>query len=322
MDIKKDSKRITAIVPAYNESERIGPVLDVLTSYRNFKEVIVIDDGSTDNTGDAARRYPVRYVRNDTNRGKGYSMDRAVRLAKGDIIFFCDADVKGLDHRIIDRITAPVLRGDTEMMIGMRNRKIYYMRFILAFIPLLGGERALTKRLWEMLPHYFKDKFKIEAGLNFYSKYYCKGFDYEVFKGLRQTIKEKKYGVLKGFKHRISMFYDIIAAQARLEFVDIPKNVKNRRLIIFRAVAESFGAVIGLLMVIAAQLGPVRFILSIFKKELVEDPNAPFVHFLLKVAYTTSESMILYLGIIIILNFSFLVMTLTRFLRLKKENIH
>ena len=318
MGNQKDRKRISAIIPAYNESERIGAVLEVLTTYENFKEVIVIDDGSTDDTGEIAKKYPVKYIKNKTNKGKGYSMDRGVKISKGDIIFFCDADVKGLNHRIIDKITTPVLRGETEMMIGMRNRKIYYLKFIITFVPLLGGERALTKRLWTRLPDYFKDRFKIEAGLNFYSKYYYNGFRYKVFKGLSQTIKEKKYGLINGLKQRFGMYYDILSAQTKLEFVDLPKNEKNKRLNMLGFFSELTAVVLGLLMMIAAKVGPVRFILSIFRKELIEDPGAPFVHVLLKIANTFSAHVFFNVGLIIfVLNLFFLVITLSRFLKMK-----
>src|SRR3989344_6020695 len=89
-----------------------------------------------------------------------------------------DADIIGLNHKIIDQITGPVLNKEVEMMIGMINRRIYYAKFILAFIPLLGGERALTKKLWLKIPRHFKNCFKIEAALNFYATYYGKGFGY------------------------------------------------------------------------------------------------------------------------------------------------
>ena len=101
MDYKKDREKVTAIVPAYNEAERIGAVLAVLTSY-GFKGVIVVDDGSTDNTKDVVSRYDVRYLKIEENSGKGKAMDYAVSKAQTSFIFFCDADLKNLTHEIID----------------------------------------------------------------------------------------------------------------------------------------------------------------------------------------------------------------------------
>ena len=54
MDYKKDRERVTAIVPAYNEADRIGGVLSVLTGYGFGEIIVVVDDGSTD---DIARKY-------------------------------------------------------------------------------------------------------------------------------------------------------------------------------------------------------------------------------------------------------------------------
>ncbi len=189
----------------------------------------MIDDGSEDNTEEIVKQYNVRYLKNETNRGKGFSMDRAVKVATTEFIFFCDADVRGLTHKIIDQITQPVLDNNVDMFIGMRNRKIYFVHAIMALVPLVGGERALTKTLWKKIPDYYKHYFRIEAGLNFYAKYYGNGFDYKVFKGMSQVIKEKKYGLWRGTEQRFRLYSDLIHAQLKLRLVDIPKSIQNKR---------------------------------------------------------------------------------------------
>lgn len=300
MDKQKNSQKITAIVPTWNEAPRIKKVLDVLVTYPNFKEVIVIDDGSTDNTEQIVKQYNVRYIKNETNRGKGFSMDRAVQEAATEIIFFCDADVSGITHHVIDQITRPVLERKVDMFIGMRNRKIYFVHAVMAIVPLVGGERALTKTLWEKIPNYYKHYFRIEAGLNFYAKYYGDGFDYKVFKGMSQVIKEKKYGFLRGTQQRFQLYSDLILAQLKLRLVDIPKSIQNKRKIL-RFVLQSFaGMVLGAVCLVAAKVGPRTFIYKIFYKELVEDPEAPFVHFLLRMAGTVSSDILIVIGFLLV----------------------
>lgn len=226
--VEKVDKKVTAIVPTYNEAERIGSVLDILVSYPGFDQIIVVDDGSTDNTAKIVKRYPVIYIQHHINKGKAQAMETGVSKAETNVIFFCDADITGLTTKIIDEVVLPVMAGKTDMFIAMRNRKIYFLRFILFFVPLLGGERALTKDLWHKLPIYYKQRFRIETALNFYAKYFGKGFRYKVFTGVSQEIKEKKYGLLKGLAQRISMFYDILSAQARLHLVEFPTVLKKK----------------------------------------------------------------------------------------------
>ncbi|MEX1997723.1 MAG: glycosyltransferase family 2 protein [Candidatus Andersenbacteria bacterium] len=207
------SPRITAIVPTYNEAKRLPTVLKVLTTFPRFHEVIVVDDGSTDATATVVQSFPVRYLRHSPNQGKGYAMDQGVQAAAGDIIFFCDADVRGLTHEIITATVTPVTTSRVEMFIAMRNRKIYFLHFVLNIIPLLGGERAITKRLWQKIPAYYKQRFRIEAALNFFATHEGRGFSYQVFPGLSQTIKEKKLGFWPGQLARWRMIRDVIAAE-------------------------------------------------------------------------------------------------------------
>lgn len=300
-NLNKTAAKVTAIVPAFNEAGRIEDVLQVLTTYKGFEEIIVIDDGSTDKTAAIAKRYAVRVLQNSTNVGKGRAMDRAVQAACGSIVFFSDADVRGLNHRLIDRVIEPVKRGETEMFIAMRNRNIYYLRLVLAFIPLLGGERALTKKLWQKVPVRYKRRFMIEAALNFYAKYYGQGFQYAVFRGLRQTIKEKKYGIWHGFVGRVRMFAEIIQAQLLLQFSDVPPTIRSGRAALMSALAAMGGVVVGAIVLVAAYSGPVQLVRTLFADELREDSAAPFVHLLLHFAGATSFQILFAVGLFITL---------------------
>ena len=90
------------MIPAYNEGARLGPtldrVLDFLRQQNWDAEVIVVDDGSRDNTADLVRQYAersgnVRLVQNPGNHGKGYSVRNGVLHAQGSLVLFTDADL-------------------------------------------------------------------------------------------------------------------------------------------------------------------------------------------------------------------------------------
>jgi glycosyltransferase involved in cell wall biosynthesis len=90
------------VIPAYNESERITASLDKILAYIAQNgwdaEVLVVNDGSRDNTADVIRQYErrspiVRLLENPGNRGKGYSVRHGMLQARGDVLIFSDADL-------------------------------------------------------------------------------------------------------------------------------------------------------------------------------------------------------------------------------------
>jgi dolichyl-phosphate beta-glucosyltransferase len=93
---------LSIVIPAYNEALRLGSTLEKVRQYlesRNYSgELIVVDDGSTDQTADLVqemRRHhqAVRVLRNESNRGKGFSVRRGVLEARGEMVLFTDADL-------------------------------------------------------------------------------------------------------------------------------------------------------------------------------------------------------------------------------------
>ncbi len=205
----KKKERISAIIPSYNEAKRIGNVLRVLAKTKILSEIIVVDDGSLDDTETAVKKFKnIRYIRNKENKGKGYSMDRGFRNTNADIIFFCDADVMNLTPEIIEDTIRPVLNKEVDMFIAIRGN---IMQKTIRLFALNSGERALRREVWEKLPKFYKHRFRIEAGLNYYVAKYGKGFGYRVFSH-SQPIKEIKYGFLKGTFLRWWMNFDVIMA--------------------------------------------------------------------------------------------------------------
>jgi glycosyltransferase involved in cell wall biosynthesis len=88
-----DVIRTTVVLPAYNEGAALPHVLDELGQYLDQSyEVLVVDDGSTDDTADVAERFPVRLVKHNSNRGKGVAIRTGIAEAQGENVVIMDAD--------------------------------------------------------------------------------------------------------------------------------------------------------------------------------------------------------------------------------------
>jgi len=216
--------QVSAIVPCYNEEARIKNVLNPLSKSEMIKEIIIIDDGSHDNTQEVVREFKkVKYFKNEKNYGKAYSMNKGVGKAKSSFIFFCDADLNGLTPKIIRSIVSPVTSKKYDMFIGVRNN---LMQKSWKLVALNSGERALTKKTWNEIPSFYKHRFRIEYGMNNLIKKNKGKIGYKVFP-YYQTLKEKKYGFLKGTFFRWWLNFDVFLAILRFNFYDRFSNLSQ-----------------------------------------------------------------------------------------------
>jgi glycosyltransferase involved in cell wall biosynthesis len=123
-----DGVRTTVVLPAYNEGAALPHVLDELGEYldRSY-EVLVIDDGSTDDTADVAGRYPVRLVQHVTNRGKGVAIRTGIAEAQGENVVIMDADATYPVPAIKEMVE---LLDDHDLVRGVRESEPESMPFV------------------------------------------------------------------------------------------------------------------------------------------------------------------------------------------------
>ncbi|WP_056933539.1 glycosyltransferase family 2 protein [Thermococcus barophilus] len=126
-----NGKRISVIIPAYNEEKRIGKVLQRMPDF--IDEIIVVDDGSEDRTSEVARELGAEVIRLEQNQGKGRAMSEGIKKANGDIIVFIDADGQHKPEEII-KLVEPIVNGEADFVIGSRLIKAQ-------------GERPLIRKI-------------------------------------------------------------------------------------------------------------------------------------------------------------------------------
>lgn len=109
------------VVPVFNEEATIGLVLDRLSMLDVDKEVIVIDDGSTDTTATVVRGHNSDLVIDHlpSNAGKGTAIRRGIQLATGDVLVIQDADLE-LSPDLISQLVAPIVAGEVDVVYGSR----------------------------------------------------------------------------------------------------------------------------------------------------------------------------------------------------------
>jgi glycosyltransferase involved in cell wall biosynthesis len=202
---------ITAIVAAYNEENTIADVLRALTTSPLIDEVIVVSDGSTDETVAISRTFDVRTIALRENRGKGYAMRVGVDYSSNDILFFVDGDMLNVTERTIESLVLPVLQDRSDMNIGVRHRGpvLDFLHLKMQCGPVLSGIRVMRREVFERVPPQYQERFKIEAALNCFCS--RSGFrqQHTIIYELGHVIKESKRGLADGLLARWEMSREV-----------------------------------------------------------------------------------------------------------------
>lgn len=202
---------VSVIIAAYNEAATVGRVVSEVIGHPQAIEVIVVDDGSTDDTARRAAAAGARVVRLGENGGKAAALEAGVAEAGSEVLLFLDADIAGLTHEAVSAIIRPVIDGDVDMHVGLRARKTLWLNRLLWIFPIIGGERALTRSIWELVPEQQKRGYRIEVALNYTAKRFGRGMSFALVAGITHRTKESKFGWRRGFVRRMHMIGQVVA---------------------------------------------------------------------------------------------------------------
>jgi len=161
-----NNRKTSLIIPAYNESDGIRVLLDKLQALGLFQllEVIVVDDGSTDDTYLIVKDYPVKVIRHGINKGYGAALKTGIRKSTGSQVVFIDSDGQH-DPKYIQPLVA--MLDEYEMVIGERTADSFQVK-----------HRKAGKKLIRWVGEYL-----VEQKLPDYNSGF-RGFDRDLIKGM------------------------------------------------------------------------------------------------------------------------------------------
>ncbi|MDD1774320.1 MAG: glycosyltransferase [Methanobacterium sp.] len=113
--VNSNNLSVSVIIPAFNEDKTVGQVVKTVKELDYIDEIIVVDDGSYDNTSRVAAEAGATVIQHTKNRGKGSAIKTGFKNSKGEIVVFLDADIENLTAEQVDKIIQPLITGEADI---------------------------------------------------------------------------------------------------------------------------------------------------------------------------------------------------------------
>jgi glycosyltransferase involved in cell wall biosynthesis len=134
-------RSVTCLIPAHNEAPRIAGVLEAVRDHPRIAQVIVVDDGSSDDTADVAARCGVDVLRLSPNRGKSAAIAAGLSRVTTSHVLLLDADLTGLRAADLSDLIAPVQAGRADATLSLRGNAPRLWHWL--GVDYITGERVL-----------------------------------------------------------------------------------------------------------------------------------------------------------------------------------
>ncbi|MTI67475.1 MAG: glycosyltransferase family 2 protein [Firmicutes bacterium] len=201
---------ITAVIPAFNEEKTIGEVIKTVSKVDIIDNIVVVSDGSKDNTANIAKGLDAEVLELSENIGKGGAIKRGINRSKGDIILFLDADLVNLKPKHIMDLLKPVISDNYQMAIGVFDSGRKVTDLAQKITPFLSGQRAIKRDVIEQISNLDVTRYGVELAITKYVNKNNIKYKEVILPNLTHIMKEEKLGLFKGFTERLRMYWDIV----------------------------------------------------------------------------------------------------------------
>ena len=204
---------IDVVVPARNESPTVAANVVAALGCRYVREVIVVDDGSIDDTGERAAAAGAKVIRREVPGGigsKAQAMALGVAASDAEAVLFVDADCTGLGAAHLDAICEPFADGRADMSIGAFDYGPFWNPQVRRWPP-LSGERIVRRELFHAIPPEKLDGYTIEVRLNEVVAERRLRTVVRTMEGVSHRTKRDKLGRIEGMRQTWRMYKALIA---------------------------------------------------------------------------------------------------------------
>lgn len=220
---------MSAIICAYNEAGTIKDVVSMVSDYF-FDEVIVVNDGSTDETDFILQEikglHNYKCVTLPENKGKGFAMATGIEETAGEIIVFIDADLSNLKEDHFAQLITPVINNEADMVLGQATETL--INYNLNPFKSFTGERTLLRKdIVPLVDKMKESRFGVETLINLYYQSEGKTVKYVMLDKLEHPTKFDKTSTTQAMKEYVKEGHQI-ARTAFKNFDLISKTVRNR----------------------------------------------------------------------------------------------
>ncbi len=208
---------IAAILPAFNEAENVGAVLRVLLDTDMLDEIILIDDGSVDNTVEvlqqaAATDTRVRIIQHEKNQGKGQAIISGWASTSALYILLLDADLKELTPNHIRVLLEPVLDHRADMTLGLFWGGHLSTDIPHWVSPWSTGQRGLRTEILKFISHDAAAGYGFEVALTVAARQHGYRTRIVPMKGVWHPPSEFHRGFWYGIRWRTKMYGQVFRA--------------------------------------------------------------------------------------------------------------